>query len=584
MLANLQWITGNYDCFFNNVFVNLPGMKGKLLTLFLFCAVSLMAVPPPVPSAGVVEREIEKEYDGRPLEPEKEVPAIQIDIPEERLEIPDGKKLVVQNVEIQGNEAIPTWEILSWIEGYIGCELSLKEVYELCQLIDQNYAKKGYFLARAYPPAQTIEDDTLVIEILEGKLGNVKVEGNQYYWTSFIESYFRGLQGKPLQYDAFLRALMLLNDNTDLSVGAVFEKGEEFGYADVILVVKDKRPIHLYLNGNNYGRNLTTDVRVGGRLDWGNFFTQGDTLAVTEVVGFPVDALYFTNVSYLVPVNRAGTFVEGSYLFSKFRIKELTSLRLKGRSSIGTLKVSHAAVRRRNLNVDFFSYFDYKQIRNFVLTKTASFDKLRVLTAGFLIDHFNPSKGRDYLVLRAAAGIPNFLGGMKAVDNNSSRIGGGGRFFLFSADYDRIQYLGRDCFFYFHGTGQLSPSKLTQPEQIYIGGIGTVRGFPLATGLGDSGYYLNFEFRLPPPVIKNKRVFKRWDKTWKEVVQFDAFLDHGGTFLQSLGNTFLWGTGLGVRVFGPYSLTLSVDVGFPLNHRDDNRKVFTYVKLTCEPF
>jgi hemolysin activation/secretion protein len=559
--------------------------KKHLACLFVFSlvATSVAAIPPPVPSAGVVERELEKEYEGKPLKPDKEVPAIQIDIPKEKLEIPDGRKVFVRQIEIEGNASISTREIVSWVEDYLDKELSLRDIYELCHVIDQHYAKKGYFLARAYPPPQEIEDDTLLIEVIEGRLGNVQVVGNKHYSESFIRSYFTSLQHKSLQYDEFLHALMLLNDNSDLSAGALFEKGKEFGCADVILRVKDARPVHLYLNGNNYGRNLTTNVRAGGRLDWGSLITQGDKFSVAEVVGFPIEALYFTDVSYTAPLNRKGTSLEAAYLFSKFKIEELTRLHLKGRSDIATLKVNQALVRRRSLSVDLFSYFDYKQIQNFVLGHRTSFDKLRVLTVGALLDHFTPSQGRDYLTLSFAAGIPDFLGGLKAVDSESSRRGGGGRFYLFNVDYDRIQHLPKDCFLYFHGSGQLSPSKLTLPEQIYIGGVDTVRGFPLAVALGDSGYYFNFEFRVPPPFLANKKFFKL-NKKWKDILQFDAFLDHGGVFLQSERNTFLWGSGLGVRVNGPYRFALSVDVGFPLNHRSDNRGVFTYIKLTCQPF
>lgn len=544
----------------------------------------LSAYPPPVPSAGVVERELEREYEGKPLEPGREIPPIQIDIPRERLDSLDGRKVFIHRVEILGNESIPTGEILNCINHFLDQDLSLGDIYKLCHVIDCHYARKGYFLARAYPPPQDIEDDVLLIEVIEGKLGNVQVVGNEYYSDSFVRSYFTSLQDKPLQYDQFLRSLMLLNDNTDLVAGAVFEKGKEFGYADVILRVDDARPVHLYLNGNNYGRNLTTNVRAGGRLDWGNLITQGDTLSIAEVVGFPVNALYFTDVNYTVPLNRKGTFLGLEYLFSKFKIEELKSLHLKGRSDIATLRFNQALIRRCSLSVDLFSYFDYKQIQNFVLGHRTSFDKLRVLTVGALLDHFSPCCGRDYLTLRFGAGIPNFLGGLKAVDKESSRKGGGGRFFIFNADYDHIQPLPRDFFFYFHGSGQLSPNKLTLPEQIYIGGVDTVRGFPLAVGLGDSGYYLNFELRTPPPLsLANKKFFKS-NRKWKDVLQFDAFLDHGGVFLNSDGNTFLWGTGLGVRVNGPYSLALSVDVGFPLNHRKHNREVFTYIKLTCQSF
>ncbi|MBS0653512.1 MAG: ShlB/FhaC/HecB family hemolysin secretion/activation protein [Verrucomicrobia bacterium] len=557
--------------------------KLYLLVIFSLIASTLAAYPPPVPSAGVIERELEKEYEAKPLEQDKEVPAIQIDIPKERLEIPEGKKVFVRKIEIRGNESISAKEICRWVGGCVGKELSLKDIYELCNVIDQHYAEQGYFLARAYPPPQDIVDDTLTIEILEGKLGNVEVVGNKHYKTDFIRGYFKGLQNKPLKYEHFMKALLLLNENTDLTAGAVFEKGKEFGCADVILRVDDSRPVHLYLNGNNYGRNLTTNARAGGRLDWGNLITQGDTLSIAEVVGFPVDALYFTDVSYTAPLNKKGTSLEAAYLFSKFKIEELTSLHLKGRSDIATLKVNQAMMRTRSWSIDLFSYFDYKQIQNFVLSHRTSFDKLRVLTVGALFDHFCPSQGRDYLTLRFGAGIPNFLGGLKPVDSESSRRGGGGRFFLFNADYDRIQHLPKDCFFYFHGSGQLSPSKLTLPEQIYIGGMDTVRGFPLAVALGDSGYYVNFEFRIPPPLLANKKVFN-FNKKWKDILQFDAFLDHGGTFLQSERNTFLWGTGVGVRVNFPYTLTFSLDVGFPLNHRSLTRGCFTYIKLTGQPF
>ena len=560
-------------------------MVKKFLFIAALVAITsgISALPPPVPSAGVVEREIEKEYEGEPLAPTREVPAVQIDIPNERLQLPWGRKVQIDRVKIIGNSSISTRELKRCIKKHLHQKLSLQDIYDVCQIIDLCYAKKGYFLARAYPPPQTIEDGVLTIEVIEGRLGNIEVVGNKHYSESFIKSYFSSLKGKSLRYDDFIKALMLLNDNSDLMAGAVFEKGKEFGTADVVLRVKDGRPIHLYLNGNNYGRNLTTNVRAGGRFDWGNVITQGDKFSVAQVVGFPINALYFTDVSYTVPINRIGTSLEAAYLFSKFKIEELTRLHLKGSSNIATLKVNQAVLRRRTYSLDFFSYFDYKQIENFVLSHRTSYDKLRVMTAGILLDHFDPSRGRDYLNVRFAAGIPNFLGGLKPVDSQSSRIGGGGRFFILNIDYDRIQQLPKDCYIYLHGSGQLSPSKLTLPEQIYIGGVDTVRGFPLAEALGDSGYYANFEFRFPFPFIANKKFFGT-RKKWKDIIQFDAFVDNGGVFLQSENNTILWGTGAGVRINGPWTLSLSVDVGFPLNHRDHNRDVFTYIKLTCQPF
>lgn len=553
------------------------------LFLVLLLPAWLLAIPPPLPSAGVIEREIEKEYEGKPLQMEKEIPSVEVDIPEEKLSLPADAKVFLKRAKIEGNQVLSEKEIQGWIENLFDRELTLADIYQVCKLIDQKYAAKGYFLTRAYPPPQEIHDGTILIKIMEGKIGTVRIEGNKHYSTKFIYRYFEPFCHRAIKYDEFLEALLLLNENTDLSAGVLFEKGKEVGTADLIVRVKDKRPIHLYLNENNYGRDLTTNSQFGGRFDWGNCIVQGDTLSIAEVVGFPLEALYFTDATYTVPLNTKGTSMELGCLFSKFHIEELTSLHLRGESLVATLKATQAMQRTKTLIVDWFGYFDYKQIQNFVLGQTTSYDRLRVVTVGAWVDHYNASQGRDYFNLRFALGIPNFLGGLSAESDQSSRIGGGGKFFQVNLDYDRIQHLYKDWMLYLHASGQWSPSKLTLPQQIYIGGSNTVRGYPLSVILGDSGYYGNFETRFPLPLMMDKKFF--WTKkTWREALQLVAFVDTGGTFYNGGANAFITGTGFGVRVSGPWTFSLSFDMGFPLTRPDLSSGAFNYLKITAQPF
>ncbi len=555
----------------------------RIRWIFYFFAQLLFSLPPPVPSAGVVERELQKEYEAKPFEEGREAPAIQIDIPKERLEIPDGGCVEVLRIQIEGAEAVAPKIVAGWVAEFEDRKLCLKEIYALCGKIDAEYAKRGYFLARAYPPPQTVRDGVLLIRVIEGRLGDITIEGAKHYSEPFIRSYFTRLRGRALRYDSFLRAMLLLNENSDLAAAAVFAKGREVGTADVIIKVEDGRPLHLYLNGNNYGRDITTNVRIGGRLDAGNLIAYGDTLSIAEVVGFPLNALYFTDLIYRIPVSRNGDFFELAYLFSKFKVEELYSLRLKGVSNIGTLKAVHALTRSRAIRIDLFGYFDIKQIQNYALGTLSSFDKLRVATFGCLMDRFGNRSGRDYLNVRAAVGIPDFLGGMNPVSRQCSRPGAGGLFVKFNADYDHLHILAPDWILSLHGSAQGSFYKLAIPEQIYIGGSDTVRGFPLAVSLGDSGYYGNVELRVPPPLLANVRapVAK---KKWREILQFTAFLDSGGAFYYGGTDTFLWGTGVGLRFRGPWILNWSVDVGFPLNHSDLSNGTMYYIKVTGQPF
>ena len=230
-----------------------------------------------VPPAGVVDRQIELEYDAKEVDAEKQIPLLEVDIPEERFDMGDESTLI-NTVKFKGNTVISSRTLRKSIEEFMGKELSMNEIYEMCQAVQAKYAERGYFLARAFVPAQEVEDETLTIEVIEGKLGHVSVIGNEHYSENFIARYFAKYQGKPINYDQILRALLLLDENSDLDVGAVFKKGTEFGTADLIVRVTDNRPIHFMIDHNNYGSDHTSHHRTGARLDWGNLLLDGDML------------------------------------------------------------------------------------------------------------------------------------------------------------------------------------------------------------------------------------------------------------------------------------------------------------------
>jgi len=79
----------------------------------------------------------------------------------------------------------------------------MKELQEICLLIQIKYAKEGYFLTRAYLPFQEIREGQIEMIIIEGKLGGVTVMGHRYYSEAFIRSYFVKYQNQPINYDEY---------------------------------------------------------------------------------------------------------------------------------------------------------------------------------------------------------------------------------------------------------------------------------------------------------------------------------------------------------------------------------------------
>ena len=537
----------------------------------------------PSSSAGIIEREIEQQYESKPVAPEKPVPLLEVEIPEEQLHVGDGETLWISEVCFTGNTVFSERELRRVTGIYCNQELCMKDIHELCLTIQKLYVEKGYFLARAFPPAQDVVDGILTIEIMEGILGEVEVVGNKYYSAHFIRRYFDRFRGKPINYDQFLKALLLTNENMDLTVGAVFKKGENFGTADVILRVKDKLPLHAFIDYNNYGSHLTTRNRSGVRIDAGNLLTGGDLLSVTEVLGIPPRGLRFTDVEYTIPLNALGTKLMLGYLFSTFELVN-TSHHKRGSSQVATIELEQAVLRTRRLNLDLFGTFDYKRIKNTESGATITFDKLRIAGLGLNFDYADPLWGRNVGDIYASYGIPDFLAGSHAVSHSSGIPGAGERFWIFNLDLKRIQQLPLNCFFLFNFSGQLSPDTLPLPEQFYIGGVDTVRGFPLAVALGDNGFYANFELRVPPPFSSHR--VPGMKKTWRELLQFVAFIDTGGVFLRHAevedqsSHVYLTGGGVGVRLYAPLHIDVSADVGFPITHQDRGPGAIAYVRVS----
>lgn len=567
----------------------------KLLPSFFLAALLVpghgyaASIRAPSGSAGVVERQIEQEYNVQEISPSKEVPFIEIEEPAEQLQLPDILRVSIEKIDFEGNTVFTSETLKNLTKDCLKESCSMQDIYDICARVRAYYVEKGYLLTRVYPPAQQIQEGRLQIAIIEGKVGAVSVTGAKFYQADFIKAYFSHVVGKPFQYDRLIKVMLLLNENEGMRAGAILDRGKEAGTCDLVIRVQDEKPSHLYLNGNNYGSHLNTVTRTGGRFDWGNLIIDGDMLSVTGVLGSPIKHLRFADARYSFLISKPyGIRLALSYLYSDFVDPMIPSFHLKGRSQIGSMEIDVPYLRTRRFNGDVYFALDVKQIENFALHQTVSLDKLRIMRAGTKFDYIDGVWGRNYFDIAYLQGIPRILDGSGVVSSKPSRVGAGGRFSILNIDYKRLQQMPLEMFLFVHVNGQLSPCKLPLAQQIYIGGIDTVRGFPSAAGLGDYGYFLNFEWRIPPFGLANREV-PSLKRLWKDFMQIIGFVDHGLTYLHGFPNTEthrvqMTSAGAGLRLKGPYHFSLNFDVGFPLTEQKRSSHAITYLKITWNPF
>ena len=90
--------------------------------------------------------------------------------------------------------------------------MTVGQMQQVADAVTEYYRSAGYVLAQAFIPAQEVEDGVVSIEVLEGALGNVLVEGNEAYSTDLLAEPFAELIDAPVTADGVESAILTASD------------------------------------------------------------------------------------------------------------------------------------------------------------------------------------------------------------------------------------------------------------------------------------------------------------------------------------------------------------------------------------
>lgn len=439
-------------------------------------------------------------------------------------------KLRVARFRVTGSTVFPPQALRALLAEGEGRELTLTEIEALAERITAHYRKRGYILARAYVPAQDIREGIVEIAILEGRIGRINIEGAKWYSPDLLRPYVDPGKETPVFHEGrHERGMLLLNDLPGLEVKSILTPGAEVGTTDIILSVEKDRQITGSLDTNNYGSRFSGRERLGTSVDLNNLFGFGDVFSVRGQVSRQAEDFWLIRSSYTAPLSSWGTKVGAAFTLVQTQVgDEFRELEVMGTGRVISVYATHPFIRSRTLNFYAQGGFDHKNFENYILQERANRDRLRVMTFGLTLDAIDRWRGLTSVNYTLHQGIPDFIGGLRLDDDvNASREGAGGRFTKLTTEISRLQQITGTTSFFLRGTGQWASTLLVSPEQFSVGGMGTVRGYPLAEFSGDEGYAINAEIRWNAPGFSQAPAFK--GKKWGDILQFFVFTDHGST-------------------------------------------------------
>lgn len=434
-----------------------------------------------------------------------------------------SQRFYIREYRVEGAKKLKSLEVEEAVYPYMGPGRTTDDVERARQALEKAYHDKGYQAASVGIPQQDPQRGVIRLEVMEGKVGRLRVNGANWFLPSRIKQEVPSVaEGSVPDLNQVGKEMVAVNRLTDRRVTPELRPGIEPGSVDIDLNVEDKFPLHGSLELNNRYSENTTPLRINGALSYSNMFQLGHTLG--------------TNVQ-VAPENANDTMVYSGYYLA--RVSDGMSLMLQGtkqNSDVSTL--GGAAVAGRGEIVGIRALFDLPTTPKFYQSVSVGMDYKNLqentligkeviaapiiyyplcvnYSASWMADkHFTEFNTNLGLQLRGM--------GSDRSDYANKRYNADGSYLLLHADVAHTHDLAGGAQVFGKIQGQLADQPLVNSEQAAVGGLESVRGYLEATALGDNGIMGTVEFRSPSPIGKPDPTGNAADE-----LRFYAFADAG---------------------------------------------------------
>lgn len=525
-------------------------LKTGLLSLFSLMLLTPAYAVDPASEIGAEQARFEREWEQeRDARPPKKVPLTSGELIEDETAdqraIPAGSTFRLNSVQFTGNESIPAQDLQAEVQPYLGREVGLADLREIASEVKDLYRTRGYVAAYVYVPPQNIAGGNVEIAVIEGRVGNVEVEGNKWFSESVIRRALGVKLGKVLFYNTLRKGLAYINKKKDIKATSVLKPGTEEGTTDVKVNVEDDLPIHLSTDVNNLGTDNTGRTRWGVAASHDNLLGQMDRLSARYQVGKGTHAV---GTNYLFPIHETGTSIGLHYSYSKVDVGgDFKALGIEGEAYTYGIDVNQELFSNEWSDFVFTSGFEVKEIENTIGDVVSGRDRLRTVKAG-LNTEFTDRWGKTFAPQNFYLGV----GGSHGTDLHS-RLGADADFFYYRGSLIRYNRLPWGMMLSLRSSWQISSDRLPPSEQFRLGGAFTVRGYEEGEYLADNGFFGATELYIPSYFFPEDWTLPWSEKPLRQQIQGTGFIDFGyGNLKNSVvgekDDRTLVGLGFGVRI------------------------------------
>jgi hemolysin activation/secretion protein len=524
-----------------------------LLCLLLACASrKAEAVGPSVPNAGSMLQQIQPTLPSGAAASDTHLTVPnKSDTP-----VPPSMPFRVTTIEITGNTHIPTDQLHALVHDAEGQDLNLAALTEVVARITALYQQRGFPLARAVVPSQTMVAGVLLVQVIEARYDAVLLKNQSPLSDELLLSALKLLKnGEVIQQAPLDQALLLLSDIPGVVVSATLKPGSRVGATDLeVTTTKPSKGVSGNSSIDNYGNDYVGRPRVSQSLRVINPFNQqmGADLVLNGLSSG--SGLNYVRVAYETVLVGAVTRVGGAYSALQYTLGgPIAASGSHGDAQVGQLWARRSLLRSYTANMSVQLQYEKTQLRDHSgadVDNNRHTDKVTTSLGGDVKDGlWHGAVNNSNLSL--TSGVVSF-------DNTEAQLANAGnsegRFSKVNGSFSRLQKLNPADSFYAALTLQWASRNLDPSEKIAVGGPSSVRAADSSALSGDLGALLNLEYR------------HSLGAAWGGFLQLTGFMDSATVRLNqtALGthenSSQLSGAGVSVAWSGPQQFSLKAQL------------------------
>jgi hemolysin activation/secretion protein len=492
--------------------------------------------------------------------------------------LPTGLTLIKQ-VNVSGSTILAPEAIEALKRKYENRQLTPRMIQQAADLVTRAYAREGYITSYGYIDPMEIGAGVLNIVVKEGRTGKITIEGNKNFSTDILEKKITLKEGDLFNFRKLNTDVFRINKHPDRKINITCDPNLQTGYTDVVLTVKDKSPLHVTLQHDNYGSEDIGYRRYKVFVTHNNLTGHDDSLQC-KIQLAESQAHTLVDFDYYIPLNP-------TWKFNFYLMPYKQEIYLSGDNRSDNFQkhawkwyffFKQSLINEPGCELVSSYGFMFKQINWYQNGGRQAQDHFR--SVEWLLDlNRADTYGRWVVNNMFEQGIASFLGGADTHEDRTSVDGAHGQYTRNHLTVARRQKVWNGVDFIAKGHWQESSERLTGVNVFSMGGfMGVIdnRGYPRAQFPGDRGRSLTGGFVVPPFGISRTAKVPGSKTSWYDDIRFFNFVDYSVGVLKRTPDgddreATLVSAGLGATFTVPdRNLSMRFDVGWPISNDKPN--------------